>query len=32
METDDSVSGEFQSSTRLPLDAVVRLHFQGTVA
>ena len=32
MESDDSVSGEFQRSTRMPLDAVVRLHFQGTVA
>lgn len=25
-------SGEFQRSTRMPLDAVVRLHFEGTVA
>lgn len=32
MESDDNVSGEFQRSTRMPLDAVVRLHFQGTVA
>ena len=32
MESDDIVSGEFQRSTRMPLDAVVRLHFQGTVA
>ncbi len=32
MGSDDSVSGEFQRSTRMPLDAVVRLHFQGTVA
>lgn len=32
MESDDTVSGEFQRSTRMPLDAVVRLHFQGTVA
>ncbi len=32
MEPDDNVSGEFQRSTRMPLDAVVRLHFQGTVA
>ena len=32
MEYDDNVSGEFQRSTRMPLDAVVRLHFQGTVA
>ncbi len=32
MASDDSVSGEFQRSTRMPLDAVVRLHFQGTVA
>ena len=32
MESEDTVSGEFQRSTRMPLDAVVRLHFQGTVA
>lgn len=32
MESEDNVSGEFQRSTRMPLDAVVRLHFQGTVA
>ena len=32
MESDDNVSGEFQRSTRMPLDAVVRLHFEGTVA
>ncbi len=32
MESDDNVSGEFQRSTRMPLEAVVRLHFQGTVA
>ncbi len=32
MESDDNVAGEFQRSTRMPLDAVVRLHFQGTVA
>ena len=25
-------SGPFKRSTRMPLDAVVRLHFEGTVA
>ncbi|MGE0640434.1 MAG: PilZ domain-containing protein [Thermoanaerobaculia bacterium] len=28
----DSLAGDFQRSTRMPLDAVVRLHFEGTVA
>ncbi|MEO8275328.1 MAG: PilZ domain-containing protein [Thermoanaerobaculia bacterium] len=32
MESEDQIAGEFQRSTRMPLDAVVRLHFQGTVA
>ena len=32
MEHDSENSGDFQRSTRMPLDAVVRLHFEGTVA
>ena len=29
---DGDASGSFKRSTRMPLDAVVRLHFEGTVA
>lgn len=29
---DGDTSGSFQRSTRMPLEAVVRLHFEGTVA
>ncbi len=29
---DNDSAAEFQRSTRMPLDAVVRLHFEGTVA
>jgi len=30
--TETGSPGDFQRSTRMPLDAVVRLHFEGTVA
>jgi uncharacterized protein (TIGR02266 family) len=32
MPIDSGPPSDFQRSTRMPLDAVVRLHFQGTVA
>ena len=32
MEHEEGATGDFQRSTRMPLDAVVRLHFEGTVA
>ncbi|KAB2955517.1 MAG: hypothetical protein F9K16_15250, partial [Thermoanaerobaculia bacterium] len=32
MTIDSGASADFQRSTRMPLDAVVRLHFEGTVA
>ena len=32
MEHEEGNAGDFQRSTRMPLDAVVRLHFEGTVA